>query len=87
MNDQDTIQESYHVKETIEILFDQIETGQEFVIAVNLPFYDRQLADMFIAQILSMQEYTHAYHMWKIILDHKRTWVHLKAHFQESYMD
>ena len=45
MKDQNKIQESYHVKETIEILFDQIKTGQEFAIAGKYCFTDCQISD------------------------------------------
>ena len=35
MKNQDKMQTSYHVEEAIEILFDEINTGQEFLIAVT----------------------------------------------------
>ena len=63
MNNQDTTQASNYVEELTEILFNQIETGQEFKIDGNPPFNKNQLAYMGIAQILSMQEYTHVYCM------------------------
>ena len=40
---------------------------QEFSVEGNSPFYDLQLEDIGVAKILEMQEYTHEYHMWKII--------------------
>ena len=81
MKDQDTMQTSYHVEEPTEILFNHIETGQEFTIAWNSPISDRQLADMGIALILEMQAYTHVYHTWKIVSSNEHTWVNFKAHF------
>ena len=44
MKNRDMMQTLYHVEEPIEILFNHIETGQEFSIAGNLPFSNRQLA-------------------------------------------
>ena len=38
MKNQDTMQASYHVEDTIEIILYHIETGQEFAIVGNLPF-------------------------------------------------
>ena len=35
MKNQDKMQTSYHVEEVIEIIFDEINTGQEFLIAVT----------------------------------------------------
>ena len=84
---QDNMQTAYHVEEPIEIFFDQIETGQEFTIAVNFPFSDRHIDDMGITQILETTEYTHAYCMWKIFSMNKHTWVHFKSYFKEAYLD
>ena len=55
MKNQYTIQALYHMEDPIEILFDQIEMVQFFIIKVNYPFTDRQFADMGIAQILETQ--------------------------------
>ena len=74
------------MEELIEILFDQIETGQEFAIAGNSHFTDRQLADMGIYQTPVTQECTHAYRMWKIILENERTWVSFRTNFKEEYL-
>ena len=46
IKNQDMMPTLYHVEEPIEILFDQIETGQECLITVNFPFSNRQLAGM-----------------------------------------
>ena len=46
LNNKDTVQALYHFEDPIGILFDQIETGQEFAIAGNLPFSNRWLEDM-----------------------------------------
>ena len=56
MKDQDDMQVTYNVKYSIEILFRQMETGQEFLIAWNSPFSYRQLADMSVAKNLATQE-------------------------------
>ena len=63
MRNQEKMQSTYNVEYSIEILLDQIDTGQEFAIARNLKFSDRQLADMGVAKILATQEYTHEYCM------------------------
>ena len=42
---------------------------------------------MGIAQILSTQEYTHEYCMWKSIASNELTWVSFEAHLQEAYLD
>ena len=84
---QEKTQATYNYEDPIEILFDQIETGQEFTVAGNSPFSDQQLACMGIAKILAMQEYAHAYRMWKSIAADDSTWVRSKAHFQETYME
>ena len=68
-------------EEPIEIIFDRIQTVQELGIAGNSPFYDRHIIDMCVARILETQEYTHDYHMRKIISANKLTWVNLKSHF------
>ena len=49
MKNQDKMQTSYHIEEAIEILFDQINMGQELLIAVTSPFSDCQHVDMGIA--------------------------------------
>ena len=87
MKNQDTMKTSHHVKEPIEIFFNQIETGQEFEIAVNSPFSNCEIADMGITQILETQEYAHVYAMWTRILANERTLVRFKAHFREAYLD
>ena len=81
------MQVMYNVDDTTDILFDNIETGQEFSIAGNSPFSDHQLADMGVAKILATQEYKHAYHMWKSIAADNCTWVRFKSHFQEACLD
>ena len=58
MSNRDEMQATYSVKHPIEILFDQMETGQEFAIAGNSPFSDRQLADIG-AQKSSQNRNTH----------------------------
>ena len=45
MKNQDTIQGLFHVEDSIEILFDQIKTGQEFAIAGKYCFTDCQISD------------------------------------------
>ena len=50
---QEKMQSTYNVEYSIEILFDQIDTGQEFAIARNPKCSDRQLADMGVAKILA----------------------------------
>ena len=72
---QDEIQATYNVKDPIEILFDQIETGKESAIAGNSPFSDRNLSDMGVTKILAKKECTHAYCTWKRISANERTWV------------
>ena len=72
------MQAMYKVEDPIEIPFYQMETGQEFVIAVNSPFSNRQLADMGIDRKIATQEYTHANKMCNSIAADERTWVHLK---------
>ena len=57
----------YNVEDLIDIMFNQMETGQEFKIAENSPFYDQQLLEMGIERILVIQEYTDIYRMWKSI--------------------
>ena len=42
---------------------------------------------MGVAKIMAMQEYTHAYRMWKRIATNDCTWVRFKAQFQEFYPD
>ena len=56
--------------------------GQEFVVAGNSLFSDRQLADMGVAIIMVTQEYTHTYCMWNSSVEDKCTWVRFKSHFQ-----
>ena len=84
MKNQRELQASYNAKDSIENLFGQMETGQEFTIAGNYPFYNYQLADMGVIKILTTQEYTHAYWTWKKILANERTWVSFKDFFQEE---
>ena len=86
MKNQDTMQAAYHVKYPIKFIFNQITMVQKLAIAVNSPFSNRQFTEMGIAQILDIQEYTHAYRMWKIIASNERTWVHFKAHLQKIYL-
>ena len=81
------MQVMYNVEDKTEILFDQIETGQELSIAGNSPFYDHQLADMGVATFLATQEYKHAYHMRKSIAADNCTWVRFKSHFQEACLE
>ena len=87
MKNQDKMQTSYHVEGPIEILFDQINMGQELLIAVNSPLSDRKHSYIGIAQILATQVYTHAYPMWENVLANKCTWVRFKVHFWEAYLD
>ena len=82
MKNQDKRQATYNSEYPICIMFDHMETGQEFGIAGNYPFYDRQLADMEVCKILATQEYTHTYRMWNSITANDRTWMRFKAHFQ-----
>ena len=77
MRNQEEMQVTYNVKDPIEIMFGQTETGQD----------DRQLADMGVVKIHATQENNHAYLMWKIIAANERTWVRFKAHFQEAYLN
>ena len=55
MRNQDEIQVMYNIKDPIEILLDQMDTGQEFAIAGNSPFSDWQLLDMGIVKTLATQ--------------------------------
>ena len=64
-----------------------MELRQEFAIAGNSIFFDQQLVDMSIAKILLTKEYTHSYHMWKIIAFDNNTWVRFKSHFRELDLD
>ena len=82
MQNQEDMQGMYNVEDPINILFDQIDTGQEFAVEGNSPFSDWQLVDMGVAKSLATQEYTHSYRMWKIIANNDRTWLQFKAHFQ-----
>ena len=84
MKNQDKMQAIYNIKDPIEILFNQMYTGQEFTIAGNYPFSDRHLEEMGVFKILATQEYKHAYHMWKIIAENDRTWVRFKEHLQKG---
>ena len=77
----------YNVEDLIDIMFNQMETGQEFKIAENSPFYDQQLVEMGIERILVIQEYTDIYRMWKSIAANDWTWVQFKAHLQEAYLE
>ena len=63
MRNQDNMQAAYTIEYQINTLFDHMETRKEFVILINSPFFDRQLAHMGVAKILTTQEYTHAYCM------------------------
>ena len=71
------MQVTYSIKDPIETLFGQTETGQD----------DLKLADMGVVKIHATQEKKHAYLMWKRITANERTWVHFKAHFQEAYLN
>ena len=55
MQNQEEIQATYNVKNPIDILFYQIDTGQESAVAGTSPFSDRQLAEMGVANFLSTQ--------------------------------
>ena len=87
VKNQDTIQALWHAENPIEILFEQIKTGHQFVIAVNYPFTNRQIIDVVISQIIAKQEYTYAYCMWKSILADERTCMGFKTYFQEAYLN
>ena len=52
---QDEVQAMYNVKDPIEIMFDQMDIGQEFEIAGNLPFSGRHLVDMGVTKIFATQ--------------------------------
>ena len=69
MQNEEETQETYNAEDTTNILFYQIETGQELLVSGNSSFSDRQLADMGVEKILATQKYTHAYCMWKSIAD------------------
>ena len=62
MRNQDEMKVTYNAEYPIEILFDQMDTGQELAIAGNTTFSNRQLADMGVSKILTTKEYTHEYH-------------------------
>ena len=47
------MQATFKVKYPREILFDQIDTGQEFVIAINSPFFEMSSLDMGVTKILA----------------------------------
>ena len=47
------MQAMYNVKDPIEIMFDQMDIGQEFEIAGNLPFSGRHLVDMGVTKIFA----------------------------------
>ena len=64
-----------------------MDTGQEFSIAGNSTFSDRQLVDMGVVKILVTQEFTNEYRMWKCIAVNKHIWVRFKAHLQEAQLD
>ena len=82
MQNQEDMQGMYNVEDPINILFDQIDMGQEFSVEGNSPFSDWKLIDMGVAKSLATQEYTHSYRMWKSIANDDRTWLQFKAHFQ-----
>ena len=84
MRNQDKMQGMYNIKDPIEIMFDQMKTIQEFAIAGNSPFSNRQLEDMGVTKILTTQVYTHAYCIWKSITGNDLTWVRFTVHFQEA---
>ena len=67
---------TYNVKESIDIMFDQMKMGQDFTIAGKPPFSDRQLTDMGVAKTLATRDYTHVYCMWKSIT---AEWLHMGA--------
>ena len=81
---QDKMQATYNTKYSIEIMFNQMEMGQEFAIAGNLPSFNRKMSDMGVARSFLAQEYTHEYRMWKSIAAYERTWVSFKEMFQEE---
>ena len=87
MQNQEDMQGMYNVEDPINILFDQIDTGQEFAVEGNSPFSDWQLVDMVVANIMALQEYTHSYHMWKSIAADDRTWLQFKEQSQKAYLD
>ena len=87
MQNKEEIQATYNVKYPIEILFNQIEKVQQFTVAGNSPFYDRQLTEMGVTKILATQKYTHTYRAWKSIAADNRTWVNPKAHFQTANLE
>ena len=49
------MQAIYNIEDPIEILFYQMETGQEFAIAGNSPLSVRQLEDLSVSKILATQ--------------------------------
>ena len=87
MQNQDEMQAMCNVEYPINILFVQMEKGQESAIAGNFPFSDRQLADMGVAKTLAIQECTHGYRMWKSITSNDNRWVRFTENFQEAYLD
>ena len=82
MHNQDEMRSTYNFKLPIEILFNQMQMGQEFAISGNSPFFDQKLAYMRVTKILATQEYTHVYFMWKIIADDDHTMLQFEAHLQ-----
>ena len=68
-------------------MLDKMKTGQEFSIAGNSPFSNRQLAEIGISKILATQEYTHVYCMWKILADDDCTWVKFRVHLHDAYLE
>ena len=75
---QEEMQATYKLEYLIEIMFDQIERIQELSVTGNSPFSNRQLAGMRVPKILSTEEYTHAYRMWKSIAADNWTWVRFR---------
>ena len=50
---------TYNIEYPIDILFDQMDPGQDSAIAEILIFSDQKLADMGISKIIATQEYTY----------------------------
>ena len=54
MKNQDTMQAAYYFKYPIEIIFNQIELGQELIIAGNSPLSNDQVTEMGITHKLDI---------------------------------
>ena len=56
MRNKEDMQGTYNAEDPINIMFDQIDIGQEFAVERNSQFSDWQLVDMGVTKIMALQE-------------------------------